>query len=53
MAQAIRGLTDHTAELERRVETLMHELEQLRAHEDAQAIADRFDPSPLRKVVDK
>ena len=53
VAQAIRGLTDHTAELERRVETLMHELEQLRAHEDAQAIADRFDPSPLRKVVDK
>ncbi len=53
VAQAIRGLTDHTAELERRVESLMHELEQLRAHEDAQAIADRFDPSPLRKVVDK
>ena len=53
VAQAIRGLTDHTAELERRVEALMHELEQLRAHDDAQAIADRFDPSPLRKVVDK
>lgn len=52
IAQAIRGLTDHTAELERRVETLMRELEQFRAHDDAQAIADRFDPM-LRKVVDK
>ena len=52
VAQAIRGLTDHTAELERRIETLMRELEQLRANEDARTVAERFDPM-LRKVVDK
>ncbi|HKY02313.1 MAG TPA: serine O-acetyltransferase [Burkholderiales bacterium] len=53
VSQAIRGLTDHTAELEQRIEALMKEIDQLRAHEDAQAIAERFDPTPLRKVVDK
>jgi len=41
VAQAIRGLTDHTAELERRIETLMRELEQLRANEDARTVAER------------
>ncbi len=53
VAQAIRGLTDHTAELEKRLESLMQELEQLRAQEDAQVLAERFDPNRLRKVVDK
>lgn len=53
VSQAIRGLTDHTAELEQRVEALMRELEQLRAQDDARAIAERFDPTPLRKVADK
>ncbi|HLU77869.1 MAG TPA: serine O-acetyltransferase [Burkholderiales bacterium] len=52
VAQAIRGLTDHTAELERRLEALTRELEQLRAQEDAQAIGAGFDPV-LRKVADK
>lgn len=54
VSQAIRGLTDHTAELEHRLEAMARELEQLRGQEDARAIAERFDPTPpLRKVVDK
>ena len=53
VSQAIRGLTDHTAELEQRVEMLLREIEQLRAQDDARTIAERFDPAPLRKVVDK
>lgn len=52
VAQAIRGLTDHAAELERRLEALMEEVEQLRAQEDTRAVAEGFDPG-LRKVVDK
>jgi serine O-acetyltransferase len=51
VSQAIRGLTDHTAELEARVEALMRELEALRAED--KAVAEGFEPTPLRKVADK
>ncbi len=55
VAQAIRGLTDHTAELERRLADLGSKLERLAA-EDAEAeraVVERFDPTRLRKVADK
>src|SRR5512134_1787594 len=49
VAQAIRGLTDHTAELEARIVELNGRLERLgRAAEEARGEATR-----LRKVVDK
>jgi serine O-acetyltransferase len=55
VAQAIRGLTDHTAELERRLAELADELERLRARdaEAERAVVERFDPTRLRKVADK
>jgi serine O-acetyltransferase len=55
VAQAIRGLTDHTAELERRVVELTAKLEQLQSEdvEAERAVVERFDPTRLRKVADK
>jgi len=55
VAQAIRGLTDHTAELERRLAELSEKLAELQAHdaEAERAVVERFDPTRLRKVADK
>jgi serine O-acetyltransferase len=55
VAQAIRGLTDHTAELERRLADLTAGLEQLQSEdvEAERAVVERFDPTRLRKVADK
>jgi serine O-acetyltransferase len=55
VAQAIRGLTDHTAELERRVVELTAKLEVLQSEdvEAERAVVERFDPTRLRKVADK
>jgi serine O-acetyltransferase len=55
VAQAIRGLTDHTAEIERRLDAALRELEALRnEHAEAdRAVVERFDPTRLRKVADK
>ncbi len=55
VAQAIRGLTDHTAELERRLAELTARLEQLQSEdvEAERAVVERFDPTRLRKVADK
>jgi serine O-acetyltransferase len=55
VAQAIRGLTDHTAELERRVVELTARLEVLQSEdvEAERAVVERFDPTRLRKVADK
>jgi len=55
VAQAIRGLTDHTAELERRLAEVMAKLEALQAEdvEAERAVVERFDPTRLRKVADK
>jgi serine O-acetyltransferase len=52
VAQAIRGLTDHTAELEARIAELTERLERLaRAAEEERG--ERSDYARLRKVVDK
>ena len=52
VAQAIRGLTDHTAELEARIAELAERLERLaRAAEEERG--ERSDYARLRKVVDK
>ena len=55
VAQAIRGLTDHTAELERRLAEVMGKLDELASHdaEAERAVVERFDPTRLRKVADK
>jgi serine O-acetyltransferase len=55
VAQAIRGLTDHTAELERRLVELTATLEALQSEdvEAERAVVERFDPTRLRKVADK
>jgi len=54
VAQAIRGLTDHTAELEQRLAELTEKLEQLQGDQEAErAVVERFDPTRLRRVADK
>jgi serine O-acetyltransferase len=55
VAQAIRGLTDHTAELERCVAELTAQLDALQSAdvEAERAVVERFDPTRLRKVADK
>jgi serine O-acetyltransferase len=55
VAQAIRGLTDHTAELERRLAEMLDKLESIEVHdaEAERAVVERFDPTRLRKVADK
>jgi len=54
VAQAIRGLTDHTAELEKKVAELSAALEEMKRREDeSRGGAERADPTRLRKVVDK
>ena len=55
VAQAIRGLTDHTAELERRLAEMHGKLESIEVHdaEAERAVVERFDPTRLRKVADK
>jgi len=55
VAQAIRGLTDHTAELELRLVELTARLEVLQSAdvEAERAVVERFDPTRLRKVADK
>jgi serine O-acetyltransferase len=55
VAQAIRGLTEHTAELERRLADLTAKLERVQSAEAEaeRAVVERFDPTRLRKVADK
>ena len=54
VAQAIRGLTDHTAELEQHVAALAREIEALkRGQDDARGPTERAESARLRKVVDK
>ncbi len=53
LAKAIHGLLDHAVETDRRIETLLHKLEQAGVRvEDELAVADRFDPKYLSKIVD-
>lgn len=53
LAKAIHGLLDHAVETDRRIEALLHRLEQAGVRlEDELAVADRFDPKYLSKIVD-
>ncbi|MGH8678260.1 MAG: serine O-acetyltransferase [Burkholderiales bacterium] len=53
MVQAIHGLIDHTANVDRRIEYILELLEHLGVKvEDARAAADNFDPAYLNKIVD-
>ncbi|GBG01415.1 serine acetyltransferase [Azospira sp. I13] len=53
LAKAIHGLLDHAVETDRRIEALLHKLEQAGVRvEDELAVADRFDPKYLSKIVD-
>ena len=54
VSKALEGLLDHSLEVDRRLASILLELESLRAHRtDDLAVADRFDPQPLRKVAEK
>ena len=53
LAKAIHGLLDHAVETDRRLEVLRERLEQAGVSvEDDLAVADRFDPKYLSKIVD-
>ncbi len=54
LAKALQGLLDHSLEQDHRLEALQRELEELKAHtRDDRAVAERFDPTPLRRAADK
>jgi serine O-acetyltransferase len=55
VAQAIRGLTDHAAELERRLAEVTAKLDALRLAdaETERTVVERFDPVRLRKTAEK
>ncbi|HJW02790.1 MAG TPA: serine O-acetyltransferase [Azospira sp.] len=53
LVKAIHGLLDHAVETDRRIEALLQKLEQAGVRvEDELAVADRFDPKYLSKIVD-
>ena len=53
LAKAIHGLLDHAVETDRRIELLLHKLEQSGVClEDELATADKFDPKYLSEIVD-
>jgi len=56
LAKAIHGLLDHAVETDRRIEHLLHRLAQsgvsVDGGDDGIAIADKFDPNYLSKIVD-
>ncbi|MBK1678834.1 serine O-acetyltransferase [Rhodocyclus tenuis] len=53
LSKAIHGLLDHAVETDRRLEVLLERLEQAGVSvEDDLAVADRFDPKYLSKIVD-
>lgn len=53
LAKAIHGLLDHAVETDRRLESLLAQLERAGvAVEDECATADKFDPNYLGKIVD-
>ena len=55
LAKAIHGLLDHAVESDRRLEHLLQRMEQvglLDGEGDDIAIADKFDPNYLGKIVD-
>jgi len=53
LAKAIHGLLDHAAETDRRLTSLLKELEAQGVKCDSEVLAaDRFDPQYLSKIVD-
>lgn len=55
LAKAIHGLLDHAVESDRRLEHLLARLEQaglLGAEQDEAAMADKFDPNHISRIVD-
>lgn len=53
MVKAVHSLIDHSAELERRLERITAQLEKLGVGEEEQkAMADKFDPNYLNRIVD-
>ncbi len=56
MSKALEGLLDHSLDIDRKLEVIRIELEALRGlnlQAEDRAVVERFDPAPLRKVVDK
>ena len=53
LAKAIHGLLDHAVETDKRIERLLAQLEKAGVPvEDERAMADKFDPNYLGKIVD-
>ncbi|HWV17077.1 MAG TPA: serine O-acetyltransferase [Rhodocyclaceae bacterium] len=53
LAKAIHGLLDHAVQTDKRIESLLAQLEKAGvAVEDERAMADKFDPNYLGKIVD-
>ncbi|MGH8718686.1 MAG: serine O-acetyltransferase [Burkholderiales bacterium] len=53
VVQAVHGLLDHTVTTDQRIEKILQQLERLGVSvEDEKAIADKFDPHYLNKIVD-
>lgn len=54
VSKALQGLLDHSVAVDRQLEVVLAALESMRVpHDDDRAVADRFAPTPLRKIVDK
>jgi serine O-acetyltransferase len=54
VSKALQGLLDHSVEVDRQLDVVLKELESLRGqHDEDRTVAQRFDPTPLRKVADK
>jgi serine O-acetyltransferase len=53
VVQAVHGLLDHTVTTDQRIEKILQRLERLGVDvEDEKAMADKFDPHYLNKIVD-
>ncbi len=54
VSKALQGLLDHSLAVDKRLETILAELDALRRPQaEDRAIVERFDPKPLREVAEK